>query len=93
VATTRVTELERVAMLSTTDNPLTKETLSKIGVGPSYERRHVFEGRLRANEAFSQSTVKEWIIAEDPNTPKTFDGGYNALVKWYRDTFWVVSTC
>ena len=92
VAVTRVTATERLAMLSTMDNPLTKEMLCKIGVGPAYERRHAFEQKLKANEPVSQAAIKSLIIAEDPNFPQTFDGGYKAIVQWYRDTFWAVHT-
>ena len=92
VAVTRVTEIERLAMLSSTDNPLTRETLSKIGVGPAYDRRHAFEARLRANQEPSQNLIRSWIIAEDPATPQTFDGGYKALVQWYRTKFWPHNT-
>jgi len=78
VGVTRVTALERLAMLSTMDNPLTKEMLCKIGVGPAYERRHAFEQKLKANEPSSQAAIKSLIIAEDPNFPQTFD-----VVSWH----------
>jgi hypothetical protein len=27
----------------------------------------------------------KWIISEDPADEKTFDGGFDALVKWCRE--------
>jgi hypothetical protein len=27
----------------------------------------------------------KWIISEDPADEKTFDGGFDALVKWHRE--------
>ena len=85
VAFSRAAELERLAIMSTVENPLTVEQLKKIGTGPAYVARRQFEQRLRSEQAASQQVIVQWITAEDPAATKTFDGGYQALVQWYRE--------
>jgi hypothetical protein len=85
VAITRVTSIDCLALLSNKDNPLTFETLHKIGVSEATKKRNKFEAELHARSETSQQTINEWIIAEDPNIESpTFEGGYKALVQWYR---------
>ena len=64
--------------------PLTVEQLKKIGTGPAYTARREFEAQLRSEQANSQQLVVQWIIDEDPAENKTFEGGYQALVQWFR---------
>jgi hypothetical protein len=86
VAITRVTSIDRLALVSNKENPLSMETLCKIGVGEGTKRRNQFEEKLKAKSETSQQALKEWIIAEDPNIDSpTFEGGYKSLVGWYRN--------
>ena len=94
VGVSRVTEIERLAMLSTTENPLTREALSRIGTTDAYKRRNDFEASLKAQQASTQARVRAWITDEDQSDdgPKTFEGGYKALVAWYRDQYGAIDS-
>jgi hypothetical protein len=84
VAITRVTSLEYLALLSSVESPLTRETLSKVGTGEAVIQRKRYEEDLYRMAPQSQSLIKSWILELDSSADKTFDGGYNALVSWYR---------
>jgi len=85
VGFSRAAELDRLAILSTVENPLTVEQLKKIGTGPAYIARREFEAHLRSEQEATQQVAVDWIMAEDPAANKTFDGGYQALVRWFRE--------
>lgn len=86
VAITRVTSINRLALLSSVDNPLTMETLCRIGVGEATRKRNEFECQLRERSVSSQQPILDWILSEDTNSASpSFQGGYRSLVEWYRN--------
>ena len=84
VAVSRAAELAILAFLSTVEEPLTRELLQKIGTTAAYNGRRAFEARLRQSAATTQLSVRDEIIACDDSDQQTFEGGFNALVRWFR---------
>lgn len=87
VGLTRTKEMENVAIVSSDpDQPLSLERLLKIGTSPVYQKRREFESFLHDRHEETVPHMKDRIAAVDPNQNEpSFDGGYAALVKWYRD--------
>ena len=88
VGCSRASELNRMALLSTTENPVTGEQLKKIGTGPAYVTRRTFETRLRDEQAEGQRAFVDRITDFDDVDgmyEKTFNGGYDCLVRLYRN--------
>ena len=87
VAFSRSKELEDFAMISSEENPLTLERLMRIGKSPAYKKRRDFEERLKVLQEENSKEIMEMISKYDTNTESpSFEGGYDALVKWYRKT-------
>lgn len=69
------------------DATITRESLLSMGKGKAYDQRREFEANLRELAAETQVPLRAEIIAEDPNRDApTLEGGFNALVRWFRDT-------
>jgi hypothetical protein len=61
--------------------PLDMEMFMMIGQEKAYEARREFEDRIRPSEM----TAMVKIMDPSPEDAKTFDGGYAALVHWFRE--------
>jgi hypothetical protein len=66
---------------------LDMEILMKIGQGKAYEARPDFEDRIRQSADTRQSEMMPLVKAVDPSPEdtRTFDGGFAALVQWFRE--------
>ncbi len=85
-AFSRATTLDSLAILTDASSPLTDERLKKIGKSQLYDKRREFENRLRDLHALHVPIVKTQVTAFDTNSDNpTFEGGYKALIQWYRD--------
>jgi hypothetical protein len=69
------------------DISLDMEMFMKIGQGKAYEARREFEDRIRQSADTRQSQMTAMVKAEDPSPEdaRTFDGGFAALVQWFRE--------
>lgn len=86
VAFSRAQELANLAVTGTEDFNLTLERLMKIGQSDAYKRRQEFIERLEGLQEQTMPTIKQLIADQDDNTESpSFEGGYNSLLKWYRE--------
>ena len=57
----------------------------KIGTYPTSRKKREFEDRLRSLAETTQPPVVKMIADLDPSDEKSFDGGFWALIDWYRN--------
>jgi hypothetical protein len=69
------------------DIPPDMEMFMKIGQGQAYEARREFEDIIRQSADRRKSEMTAMVKAVDPSPEdaKTFDGGFAALVHWFRE--------
>jgi ATP-dependent exoDNAse (exonuclease V) alpha subunit len=85
VSISRATSLSVLA-LDDTQEELTYEQLMSIGKGQAYEKRRQFEQTMQQLAEETQQHFRQRIIGMDPNQESpTFDGGFDAVVRLYRD--------
>jgi hypothetical protein len=84
VACSRVTGPDRLAFANREN--LSKQGIFKIGNTPSDERRRAFMLELRAKERVTMDLCKGLIAALDNHDEKTYEGGWDYLLNWYRET-------
>ena len=85
VAFSRVTSLDHLALLNNEDHPVTLEHLMKIGQGNGYDHHHEFEAFLCKCEEEMHGPIIEKISSFAPGPHKSFESGYDALVRWYHE--------
>ena len=74
--------------IGTDSNSLAVETITKIGTTKAYQKKKDYRERLGVQSQQSmQRTVDRITALDNENTVKTFDGGCNFLLQWYRSTF------
>ena len=83
MAFSRTSELNRMAIMETNEEPLTIETLKSIGTTPAYTPRRAFEEELRQLQEMTHDKALELLLEEDTSENPTFDGAFDALVQWY----------
>lgn len=90
VGTSRAVELADFA-IGNSSTQLTKQDLLNIGKTPAYKTRRDFLTNIRMSSGPSQEQPRLLITALDQNTTtdsdKTFEGGCDFLLDWYRTTF------
>jgi hypothetical protein len=85
-AFSRAKTLDCLAILTDPGSPLTYERLQKIGKSPSFDKRRAFENRLKELQGVCVPALKKQVEAFDTTSPdKTFEGGFLALMQWYRN--------
>jgi len=85
VSFSRSREILDMAVDGTEEHPLTKERIRRIGKSPGYNQRRLWVDRVRELHNQTVPMMKKMIAEHDESQgEKTFDGGYDALVKWYR---------
>lgn len=85
VAFYRAMAPENFAVEGSEESPLTVERLMRIGKTPAYDKRREFEAKLKDLQDQTMGPMMETIKGYDTNTQSpTFEGGYNALISWYR---------
>lgn len=86
-AFTRVKNPDDLAV-GTLPNDLPAGNIMRIGATKSYERKKAFREELaRQSEQSMQRTVSRITALDDVNEEKTFIGGCEFLLRWYRDNF------
>ena len=74
--------------IGTASNSLAEEKITKIGTTKAYQKKKDFREQLQVQSQQSmQRTVDRITALDNANTVKTFDGGCNFLLQWYRSTF------
>ena len=74
--------------IGTASNFLAVETITKIGTTKAYQKKKDFREQLQVQSQQSmQRTVDRITALDNANTVKTFDGGCNFLLQWYRSTY------
>ena len=75
VGVSRATNLRNLAFYASAENPFTEQCCKSMGQGDAYDKRREFERHLACKAEASKARAREEIEAE---------GGYDALVQWYR---------
>jgi hypothetical protein len=83
VALGRATVKEAFAIYC--DEEVTMDRLLKIGKGAASDKRRAFEQRLRDLADDSQQPLRRRIIARDTHSPQTFNGGFNEILREFRE--------
>ena len=91
VAISRVKSPDLFAIGNAT-NQLDRQTIKKIGKGLACDRTREFLQSLEAVAATSQQRTKVAITNLDQSENKTFQGGCDFLLNWYRTNFFDQST-
>ena len=91
VAISRVKSPDLFAIGNAT-NQLDRQTIKKIGKGLACDRTRTFLQSLEAVAATSQQRTKVAITNLDQSENKTFQGGCDFLLNWYRTNFFDQST-
>jgi hypothetical protein len=82
VATSRPEEISDLALSD--DAEITVEQLLKIGQGPSHDAKRSFEANLKERAEQTQPHFVNLITSADQSADPSFDGGFDALVRWRR---------
>ena len=82
VGLSRATEISAMAIYN--DLPITREQLFKIGKGKGYEKKREFESKLRGVQAKTVPPMMELIKSQDTAAEKSFSGGCQQLIQWFR---------
>ncbi len=61
--------------------------IKKIGTSAAYDARRLFEQEMKDASPSTQLPIREDIKNLDPCNDKSFEGGCDFLLKWYRDNF------
>lgn len=61
--------------------------IKKIGTSPAYDMRRAFELDMKQSSSSTQAPIREEIRNLDPHHNKTFEGGCEFLLRWYRNNF------
>jgi hypothetical protein len=68
------------------EEPITYDQLMRIGKGKAYDKRREFEEWIATLAAESQAAWRQRIMDCDPNQESpSFEGGFDAVVRRYRD--------
>ena len=86
VAMSRVTDPSLLA-IGNLSSSLVISNLKKIGTSPTNQKIKAFQLMLAEKASLCQDEIKEKIQALDIRDDKTFDGGCEFLLDWYRTTF------
>jgi hypothetical protein len=82
VALSRATDISAMAVYD--DIPITREQLFKIGRGKGYDKKREFESKLRDLQAKTVPPMIALITSQDTSKEKTFHGGCQRLIEWFR---------
>jgi hypothetical protein len=82
VALSRATEIIKLAVYD--DIPITREQLLKIGRGKGYDKKREFESKFGAIQAKMVPPMLALITSQDPSKEKSFSGGCQGLIEWFR---------
>jgi hypothetical protein len=82
VALSRATETIGMAIYD--DIPMTREQLFKIGRGKGYDKKREFESKLGAIQTKTVPPMIALITSQDPSKEKSFSGGCQRLIEWFR---------
>lgn len=84
VAFSRVTKLEYLAIGNRMEDLNCKKIL-KIGKSPVYAKRREYFTKMKLKAETSQARTKSRITQLDPSQNKTYDGGCQFLLDWYKN--------
>ena len=73
--------------VGTTSSSLSKQEVMKIGTQKSYQEKRAFREKLATQSENTMTRSIERITALDTASQKTFEGGCNFLLRWYRSNF------
>ncbi|EJK71700.1 hypothetical protein THAOC_06835 [Thalassiosira oceanica] len=86
-AFTRVKGADDLAV-GTESNSLTVNDITKIGATKAYKKKKEFRKQLEIQSQQSmQRTIDRITALDNQNTAKTFEGGCDFLLQWYRNNF------
>ena len=73
--------------IGTVSSSLSKEEVMKIGTQKSYQEKRAFREKLATQSENTMTRSIERITALDTASQKTYEGGCNFLLRWYRTNF------
>jgi hypothetical protein len=82
VALSRAAEMIGMAIYD--DIPMTREQLFKIGRGKGYDKKREFESNLGEIQRKTVPPMIALITSLDPSKKKSFSGGCQWLIEWFR---------
>ena len=84
VAFSRATDLSAFAILDDPPGSFSTKILFDLGKGDSDDRKRLYEKELEQKQAPTQAWLLDSITQLDVSQQKTFDGGFQELIRWYR---------